>query len=236
MLKILNSIIKFTILVIDHAVLIVVLPLCLFGLLLAIPWILRQRRIWNHSAKGSRKVLILRGLTLEKVKKRGFELLLPYRNPSIRWIGFLDPSNNLKTEIKVADDLYIITFKSPKIIGFLVGGILLFVSVFIISNTVRLTFINRKDEVEIMRLVGANRWFIKTPFLIEGLLNGFLGGVISVGLLYMLYQGVKYKLSPYLLDAIGMIRISFIPFSVIMFLIALGMGVGGVGSLFSLRL
>jgi cell division transport system permease protein len=123
-----------------------------------------------------------------------------------------------------------------KLIGFLVGGVLLFVSVFIISNTIRLTFINRKEEVEIMRLVGANRWFIKTPFLIEGLLNGFLGGVLSVGLLYLLYQGVKYKLSPYLLDAIGMIHISFIPFTIVFLLIALGMGVGGVGSLFSLRL
>ena len=119
MLKILNKIITNIILVIDHAVLLVVFPLCLFGLFLAIPWILKQRRIWNHSAKGSRKMLILRGFTLEKVKKRGFELLLPYRNPSIRWIGFLDPSNDLKTEIKVADDLYIITFKSSKILGFL---------------------------------------------------------------------------------------------------------------------
>jgi cell division transport system permease protein len=123
-----------------------------------------------------------------------------------------------------------------KAIGFIVGSVLVFVSVFIISNTVHLTFINRKEEVEIMRLVGANRWFIKTPFIIEGLLNGFLGGAISVGFLYLLYQGVKYKLSPYLLGSIGLFNISFIPLFIICLLIGLGMGVGGVGSLFSLRL
>ncbi|MGA1791882.1 MAG: permease-like cell division protein FtsX [bacterium] len=122
-----------------------------------------------------------------------------------------------------------------KTVGFIVGGVLLFVSLFIISNTVRLTFVNRKEEVEIMRLVGANHWFIKTPFFIEGMLNGFLGGLISVGLLYLLFQGVKYKLSPYLLEAVGMIHISFIPLSVIFLLIGMGMGVGGVGSLISLR-
>lgn len=122
-----------------------------------------------------------------------------------------------------------------KTVGFIVGGVLLFVSLFIISNTVRLTFVNRKEEVEIMRLVGANHWFIKTPFFIEGMLNGFLGGLISVGLLYLLFQGVKYRLSPYLLEAVGMIHISFIPFSVIFLLIGMGMGVGGVGSLISLR-
>jgi len=122
-----------------------------------------------------------------------------------------------------------------KTVGFIVGGVLLFVSLFIISNTVRLTFVNRKEEVEIMRLVGANHWFIKTPFFIEGMLNGFLGGLISVGLLFLLFQGVKYKLSPYLLEAVGMIHISFIPLSVIFLLIGMGMGVGGVGSLISLR-
>lgn len=122
-----------------------------------------------------------------------------------------------------------------KTVGFIVGGVLLFVSLFIISNTVRLTFVNRKEEVEIMRLVGANHWFIKTPFFIEGMLNGFLGGLISVGLLYLLFQGVKYRLSPYLLEAVGMIHISFIPISVIFLLIGMGMGVGGVGSLISLR-
>ena len=122
-----------------------------------------------------------------------------------------------------------------KIIAWIVGGVLLFISLFIISNTVHLTFINRKEEVEIMRLVGANRWFIKIPFLIEGMINGFLGGVVSVGFLCLLFMVVRYQLNPYLVDVLGMIHIRFIPPSAMIFLMALGMGVGGLGSLISLR-
>ncbi len=122
-----------------------------------------------------------------------------------------------------------------KVVGFLVGGVLIFISVFIISNTVRLTFINRKEEVQIMRLVGAHRWFIKMPFLIEGILDGLLGGGISISLLYLFYYLSIYKLRPYMLSTFGILRLSFIPYSVIIFILGLGMGVGGVGSLFSLK-
>lgn len=183
---------------------------------------------------------LLEGLN-ENPLPASFELLLDEK-AGINALDIITENLMGKTEFEEIQSgrewihrLYVFLFLI-KAIGFIVGGVLVFVSIFIISNTVHLTFINRKEEVEIMRLVGANRWFIKTPFLIEGLLNGFLGGAISVGFLYILYQGVKYKLSPYLLSAIGLIRVSFIPFSVIMLLIGLGMGVGGVGSIFSLRL
>ncbi|MBN2373134.1 ABC transporter permease [bacterium] len=122
-----------------------------------------------------------------------------------------------------------------KIVGFLVGGVLVFVSIFIISNTVRLTLINRREEIEIMRLVGADRWFISVPFLMEGIINGFLGGAISLGLLYLLYHVLRCKLNLYLLSAIGMLRLSFVPYSAFFLLIVLGMGIGGLGSLFSLK-
>lgn len=123
-----------------------------------------------------------------------------------------------------------------KIVGILVGGVLLFVSIFIISNTVRLTFINRKEEVEIMRLVGAHRWFIKLPFLIEGLVDGFLGGGISICLLYLLYYVMRCKLKPYLFGTMGTVHLSFIPVSMTFVIIGIGMGVGGIGSLFSLKI
>lgn len=123
-----------------------------------------------------------------------------------------------------------------KAVGVFIGGLLVFVSLFIISNTVRLTFLNRMEEIEIMRLVGATRWFIRIPFLIEGALNGFLGGVFSTALLYLIYYIIRYRMGLYLLNAIGMTRLSFIPMTVIAFLICLGMGVGAIGSLFSLKI
>lgn len=123
-----------------------------------------------------------------------------------------------------------------KIIGLSIGGVLIFISLFIISNTVRLTLINRKEEVEIMRLVGAHKWFIQMPFLIEGTLNGLLGGVLSISLLYILYYFLRFKLSPYLLSTFGVLGISFIPLSSIILLLGLGMVVGGLGSIFSIKI
>ena len=91
--------------------------LLLVSLLFAIPWILKQRKIWKHSGRGNRKALILRGLNITKLTKMGHELLSPYRNPCLDWIGFLDPSNVVQTEIRIAEDLYLKTWKPPKIVS-----------------------------------------------------------------------------------------------------------------------
>lgn len=90
--------------------------LCLVGFLFAIPWILKQRRLWNDFAKGNPKMLILRAFTVEKVKNQGYEVLLPFRNPELKSITILDASNTRKTESKIADDFYMKTWEPPKIV------------------------------------------------------------------------------------------------------------------------
>ena len=79
----------------DYFLFLLVLPFCLVGLLFAIPWILKQRRIWKISAKGNNKALIILPFSLEKVRDQGYELILPFQNPSMKWIGYLDPANSL---------------------------------------------------------------------------------------------------------------------------------------------
>ncbi len=73
-------------------------------------------------------------------------------------------------------------------IGFFLGGILIFASFFIISNVIRLNVFARKNEIEILRLVGATNTFIRLPFLLEGLTLGVLGSALSLALLFILIR------------------------------------------------
>ena len=66
-----------------------------------------------------------------------------------------------------------------KKIGWIFSIVFVLIAILVILNTIRLTILTRKDEIEIMRLVGANDSFIKIPFLIEGILYGFIGTIIS---------------------------------------------------------
>jgi len=80
-----------------------------------------------------------------------------------------------------------------KIIGLVFGGLLFLAALFIITNTVKLTIYARKDEIEILKLVGATNRFVKIPFLIEGSIQGFLGGSIALIILFLVYVAMVTK-------------------------------------------
>ena len=88
-------------------------------------------------------------------------------------------------------------------------AILFIVSVFIISNTIKLTTFDRREEIAIMRMVGATNGFIRWPFVYEGFMIGFLGAVISFFLQWALYEAVAQGVDTN--DTLQLIRI--IPFS-----------------------
>ncbi|MFO7576761.1 MAG: permease-like cell division protein FtsX [Pelovirga sp.] len=67
-----------------------------------------------------------------------------------------------------------------RFVGMFLGGFLLFATLFIVANTIRLTLYARRDELEIMALVGATMRFIKIPFMLEGAIQGLLGGLLSL--------------------------------------------------------
>ncbi len=69
-------------------------------------------------------------------------------------------------------------------------SILLVASILLIGNTIRLSIFARRREVEVMKLVGATNWFIRWPFVIEGVICGLIGAVLSVGLLFAVKVGV----------------------------------------------
>lgn len=116
--------------------------------------------------------------------------------------------------------------------------ILLAVSVFLISNTVTIGISVRKEEIGIMKLIGATNLFVRAPFLIEGILIGLIGAAIPLGLLYLIYN----KVISYVMTEFSVLSsfLAFMPVeSVFRILLPvgllLGMGIGLVGSLVTIR-
>lgn len=78
-----------------------------------------------------------------------------------------------------------------KTTGYAMCGLFLLIALFITANTVRLAFHSRELEVEIMRLVGATESFIKTPFYVEGAIQGFLGGILGLSILLAAFLSIS---------------------------------------------
>lgn len=121
--------------------------------------------------------------------------------------------------------------------GLALMGILTFVSVFIIATTIKLTLYARKREIFIMKYIGATNWFVRWPFIIEGLILGFLGSLIAIGITYGLYSVVYDFLISSSLHFINgyLIRIEDILGTVSAVFISMGIGIGTVGSVISVR-
>lgn len=121
--------------------------------------------------------------------------------------------------------------------GFIIIGILVFVSVFIISNTIKITVTARKREINIMKYVGATNGYIRGPFIIEGILVGLIGAILSIlivnygyGYFFNTVNDKLYVLfTIYLVPPIALIKDISIMF------IAIGAGIGALGSLVSLK-
>ena len=112
---------------------------------------------------------------------------------------------------------------------------LFLVALFIISNTIRITMFSRKHEISIMKAVGATNWFIRWPFMIEGMILGTISGIVSLGVLWGLYA-VAEKVFAQTLSLIGF---SLVPFSeywwqILLVFVAIGLFTGGFGSLVSM--
>lgn len=122
-----------------------------------------------------------------------------------------------------------------RLTGLVLGGFLLFAALFIVSNTIKLTLYARRDELEVMALVGATPGFIKTPFLIEGAFQGLIGGGLALLASYGLHQLFLREDLTRLLIASGVGEIRFLPLSWQLLLVAAGVALGLFGSLFSLR-
>lgn len=113
---------------------------------------------------------------------------------------------------------------------------LLVVSLFIISNTVKVTMYNRRLEIKIMKSVGATKWFIRWPFIVEGIVLGVISGLISLGIVFVIY----YFASDAVADISGVFAVKPVPFKdyVLVMLaafVATGVITGAFGSIVSMN-
>jgi cell division transport system permease protein len=119
-----------------------------------------------------------------------------------------------------------------RVVGAFLGGILVLAAVFTISNVIRLTIYAREDELDIMRLVGATRAYVKGPFVVEGMLQGGLGGLVSVLLLWLSFRVLATDAMA-ASDLMGR-AVVFLPRNLTLLIVLGGMLVGVAGSLVSL--
>jgi cell division transport system permease protein len=122
-----------------------------------------------------------------------------------------------------------------RVSGSALGGFLVFAALVIVANTIKLTLYARQDELEAMTMVGGTSLFIKLPYLIEGALQGLLGGLTALGLSFLVFQVILQKSLGSLLLITGIDTIHFLPPIWQGMLIIGGSLIGLLGSLFALR-
>ncbi|NMB95793.1 MAG: ABC transporter permease [Clostridiaceae bacterium] len=124
-------------------------------------------------------------------------------------------------------------------ISILLTTVLLVVSVFIISNTIKLTVFARRKEISIMKYIGATNWFIRWPFIIEGILIGFIGAVVSFLVSGYFYNEIETKFTSELAqlgtDIITLLKFNEVSLPMILLYLLLGCTVGAFGSMISIR-
>lgn len=141
--------------------------------------------------------------------------------------------------VRVDEDIaggFILVRNVAGVVSLTLVAVLLVVSVFIISNTIRLTTFDRRDEIAIMKMVGATNGFIRWPFVYEGFLLGLLSSVIAFGLQWLVYESLAKGI-----DAADTLQfLDVVPFSRIWQPVAMSFGSAGIvigvgGSLTAIR-
>ena len=177
-----------------------------------------------------------------------FEQSNPLRN--VLYVKAKEPQQTAKVAEKIEklENTYQVVYgegKVEKLFNFLntsrnIGLVLilglLFTAIFLISNTIRITIIARKEEIEIMKLVGATNAFVRIPFVIEGMWLGLLGSIIPMAVVtfvyYKFYNIVQPKLQGELLQLVDLTPLLY---QVNLLILALGIFIGVWGSFMSVR-
>ncbi|MBE5933681.1 MAG: ABC transporter permease [Lachnospiraceae bacterium] len=155
----------------------------------------------------------------------------------VKYLEGLYGVRKVSTSQAVADGVdalnSVVTYAS---VGIIV--ILLLVSIFLISNTITIGITVRKEEIAIMKLIGATNFFVRAPFIVEGVVIGLVGSLIPLGLVYLMYDNVvSYVIGQF---AVVQNLFAFVPIKELFAVLipvsaAIGIGLGLVGSIVTTR-
>lgn len=122
-----------------------------------------------------------------------------------------------------------------EIIAIVIIAVLLAISIFIISNTIKLTVYSRRLEISIMKSVGATNSFVRLPFVVEGMILGVISGVVSLGLVWGFYEFAIRQFKD-LFDMLGLLALNFADYALIMLgaFVAIGIVTGAGGSVLTM--
>ncbi|GAG68469.1 unnamed protein product, partial [marine sediment metagenome] len=128
-----------------------------------------------------------------------------------------------------------------KIITLLIISLLFISSIILIFNTIRLSIISRKKEIEVIKLVGASNWYVRWPFIIEGTIQGIMGALIAIGLIFIINMSFLKRLEN-AFNNLFPLPLNFaitgtnpLQFQIFLLLFITGILIGAVGSLIALR-
>lgn len=114
---------------------------------------------------------------------------------------------------------------------------LIVVSVVVVSNTIKLTVFARAKEISIMKYVGATNWFVRGPFLVEGILIGIFSSLVSAGITYLLYGKVVDSLGAQVITILSspLVSAEYLAINLVYIFLAMGVSIGACGSIISMR-
>lgn len=114
---------------------------------------------------------------------------------------------------------------------------LIVVSVIVVSNTIKLTVLNRAKEISIMKYVGATNWFVRGPFLIEGIFLGIVSSMIAAALTWLIYIQIEKLLGDDIMIILSspLVPADYLAVNLLVIFLAIGVSVGASGSIVSMR-
>ena len=115
-------------------------------------------------------------------------------NTTISAVKAIDGVEEINGQSGLAETLSSVR-RAVTIVGTALIAMMFLISLFIISNTIKITMYSRRLQISIMKAVGATDWFVRVPFVIEGMILGILSGLLTLGVLYYIYKALLVYLN-----------------------------------------